>query len=515
MRQLLSFIGTTFIGTVVVLSVPRAGAAADPVSADPVSVLEAARAGNLSAVQTSLQQRRDANQTEPDGTTPLHWAVHQDRLDIVQALISAGANVNARNRYGTTPLVLAATTGNASVAAALLKVGADVRVVAPETGSVLSKAARTGSPEVIKLLLAAGADVNFSEPDSGQTALMWAAAEGHSEAVKALIAGGANAGAQARDKKTALFFAVRRGDINSVSALLAAGADVNARTEPEKLPNCATCKQYPPGTKYSPFGDSMLVIAILNANFDVADLLLNKGADPNAAGTHWSPLHAVVRIRDYEEMQFPAPRGTGTLDSLEFAKHLLAHGADPSARAEALTIKRSSGDQNYDEFKGATPFFLAAKAGDLPMLRLLIAAKADYTTPTELHTTPLMVAAGVGCVTGQWIEPEHDILETVKLLVEDLGADVNVRNDRNETALHGAACRAADSVVQYLADKGAILDIRNSDKMTPLDIVVDGVAKPVDIGGVPIEKIGYSDHTAALLRKLMADKRYSKSAALQ
>jgi hypothetical protein len=70
-------------------------------------------------------------------------------------------------------------------------------------------------------------------------------------------------------------------------------------------------------------------------------------------------------------------------------------------------------------------------------------------------------------------------------------------------------------VVQYLADKGARLDIKNADGMTPLDIVVDGIAKPVDIGGVPIEKIGYSDHTAALLKKLMADERYSKRAALR
>jgi uncharacterized protein len=497
MRQLLSI-----IGTVIVLSVPPASLAADP-----VSVLEAAKSGDLPEVRTSLRQHSDANQTEPDGTTPLHWAVQQDRLDIVEALISAGANVNAKNRYGITPLVLAATTGNASVTAALLKAGADVRVSVPETGSVLITAARTGNPEVVKLLLAAGADVNFSERYSGQTPLMWAAAEGHSEAVKALIAGGANVEAKARDMKTALFFAVRRGDMNSVSALLAAGADINARTAPEKMPNCETCRQYPPGTQYSRFGDSVLVIAIINANFEVADLLLNHGADPNAQGTHWSPLHAVVRVRNYEEFQFPAPRGSGTLDSLELAKHLLAHGANPSARAEALTIKRASGDQNYDEFKGATPFFLAAKAADLPMVRLLLSAKADYTTPTELHTTPLMVAAGVGCVTGQWIEPEHDVLETVKLLVDELKADVNVRNDRNETALHGAACRAADSVVQYLADKGAILDVRNSDKMTPLDIVVDGIAKPVDIGGVPIEKIGYSDHTAALLKRLMADNR--------
>ena len=69
--------------------------------------------------------------------------------------------------------------------------------------------------------------------------------------------------------------------------------------------------------------------------------------------------------------------------------------------------------------------------------------------------------------------------------------------------------------MQYLADKGAKLDIKNADGMTPLDLVVDGIAKPVEISGVPIEKIGYSDHTAALLKKLMADERYSKSAALR
>ena len=510
MRRLLSITLATIVGAAVVLMVPRAG-----VAADPVSVLDAVKAGNLPTVQNSLQQREAANQTEPDGTTALHWAVQQDRLDIVQALISAGANVNTKNRYGTTPLLLAATTGNASVTDALLRAGADVHAIVPETGSVLIAAARTGNPAVIKLLLGAGAEVNFAERNTGQTALMWAAAEGHAEAVRTLIAGGAGVGVQARDKKTALFYAVRRGDMNSVNALLSAGADVNARTEPEDLPNCEICKQYPPGTKYSPFGDSMLVVAILNANFDVADVLLNHGADPNAAGTHWSPLHALVRVRNYEETQYPAPKGTGTLDSLEFARHLLAHGANPSARAQGYTTQRSSGDQNYDEFKGATPFFLAAKAGDLSVLHLLLAAKADYTTPTELHTTPLMVAAGVGCVTGQWIEPERDVLETVKLLVEELKADVNARNDRNETAVHGAACRAADSVVQYLADKGAVLDVRNADKMTPLDIVVDGIAKPVQISGVPIEKIGYSDHTAALLRKLMADKSDPKRAALQ
>jgi ankyrin repeat protein len=509
MRRLLSIIGTA-----VALSAPYVSLAADP-----ASVIEAVKAGDLPAVRNSLEQVRNPNQTQPDGTTPLHWAVQEARLDIVEALLAAGANVNAKNRYGVTPLVLAAATGNAPITQALLKAGADFKMVAPETGSVLSTAARTGNPEVINVLLAAGANANFAESSSGQTPLMRAAAEGHPDAVKALIAGGAKVGTTAKDQQTALFYSVRRGDIASVGILLAAGADVNTRTAPETegngRGNGGNQKRAGYQAKFSPFGDSMLVVAIMNNNFDIADLLLNKGADPNASGPHWSPLHSVVRVRNYEEDQFPAPKGTGTLDSLEFAKHLLAHGANPSARAETHTTRRAGGDQNYDEWMGATPFFLAAKAGDLPMIRLLLANKADYTTPTYLHTTPLMVAAGVGCVTGQWIEPESDILATVKILVDELKADVNAVNDRNETALHGAAMRAMDSVVQYLADKGAKLDVRNSDNMRALDIVVDGIAKPVTIGGVPIEKIGYSDHTAALLRKLMAEKGYSIQASLQ
>jgi ankyrin repeat protein len=506
MRKLLSI-----IGTLAALSVPHAGLAADH-----VSVIESVKAGDLSAVRNSLSQTGNPSQTEPDGTTPLHWAVERNRLDIVQALLAVGASVNAKNRYGVTPLELAATTSNASVTQALIKAGAEIKAFAPETGSILSRAACTGNPEVIKLLLAAGADANFAEVTSGQTPLMWAAAEGHSDAVKTLLAGGARVDTKAHSDQTALFYAVRKGDIDSVRTLLAAGADVNTRTAPE-MPGGRGGSQSraPSGAKYSPSGDSMLVVAILNNNFDIADLLLKKGADPNAAGTHWSPLHALLRIRNYEEFQFPAPKGTGTLNSLEFAKHLLANGANPSARADSHTMRRAPGDQNYDEFEGATPFFLAAKAGDLPMIHLLLDAGADHTTPTGLHTTPLMVASGVGCVTGQWIEPENDILATVKILVDELKADVNVRNDRNETALHGAACRAMDSVVRYLADKGAKLDVRNSDNQRALDIVVEGIAKPVSIGGVPIEKIGYSDHTAALLKKLMTEKGYSIQASLQ
>jgi ankyrin repeat protein len=481
------------VGVVMALLLPGVGIAAVVKSQAPISLMDAIKSGNIAGVQRNLQQHSDPNATEPDGTTALHWAVQKDRADIVQALLAAGAKVNVKNRWGVTPLALAVTTGNPVITQALLKAGADPRASVPDTGTPLLTAARSGNPETIKALLAAGVKVNETEETSGQTALMWAASEDHVPAVQTLLGSGADVKQESRKKETALFFAVRTGDVALVQTLLAAGADVNGRTPPDD-------------PRSSPVGDSMLVTAIANGHFSLADFLLNHGADPNVAGTRWPPLHALVRIRNYEESQYPAPKtAEGDLDSLELAKHLIARGEDPSAQAATKTARRNPGDMNYTEFKGATPFFLAAKAGDVPMMRLLLSVKADYTTPIGEKTTPLMVAAGVGCVPGQWLEPERNILETVKILVDELHADVNAVNVRKETALHGAVCRGADSVIQYLVDKGARLDMKDVENKTPLDVALNGIFRGDSIGTPPVLLFKFPDHTAALMKKLTAE----------
>jgi len=488
------------LGTVIALLVPCLGS-----PPDLESVVGAVKAGNIAAVKQKLQSHGDPNAADPDGTTALHWAVQTDRLDLVEALISAGAKVKVTNRWGVTPLALAVTNGNPAITLALLQAGADPRAAVPVTGTPLLTAARSGNPEVVRALLAAGVNPNEAEETSGQTALMWAAADDHPAAVKALLAAGADVRKLSRKNETALFFAVRTGDIGLVGALLSAGADVNGRTQPDE-------------PKLSSDGDPMLVVAIVNGHFGLADFLLSKGADPNAAGTRWPPLHALVRIRNYEESQYPAPRtAEGDLDSLELARRLIAHGADPNARAATKTARRNPGDMNYTEFKGATPFFLAAKAGDIPMMRLLLSAKADYTTPIDEHTTPLMVAAGVGCVPGQWLEPERDIFEAVKLLVDELKADVNAVNDRHETALHGAVCRGADSVIQYLVDKGAKLDVKDVEGKTPLDVALNGIFRGDSIGTPPVIVLHFPEHTQILMKKLTAEHSADppKRAALQ
>ena len=474
------------------------------------SLMDAVKAGNLPAVQQTLQQHGNANEADLDGTTALHWGVEEQRLDIVQALLEAGADVNARNHLLVTPLAVALTTGDAAITEQLLKSGANPRVPVPEMGTALLAAAYTGNPEVLKALLKAGVDVNEPEPSTKQTALMLAAAAGHEAAVKALLAAGANSRVRSAKDESALFFAVRGGHIGVADALLAAGADVNERA----AANAGGRKGGGGGAMNTKVpGDTMLGVAIVNAHFAMANFLLSKGADPNAAGSNWMPLHALARIRDYEEMQYPPPMIVpGDLDSLELGKSLLAHGADPNARGTEAAVRRPGGDQNYKDLLGATPFFLAAKSGDVSYMRLLVSAKADVTIPEIDHTTPLMVAAGVGCVPGQWIETERDVLAAVKLLVEELSADVNAVNDHKETALHGAVCRGADSVIQYLVDKGARLDIKDEDGQTPLDQVVDGLNRAVSINGPRIIIFHFPEHTVALVKKLTEEQRAAASA---
>jgi len=471
------------------------------------SLVMAAQNNDVGAVQALLAAGKSADAATADGTTALHWAVQNRNLSMLELLINGGAHVGTINRFGATPLILAASGGDIQVVERLIAAGADPNQVPTGKETPLMLAARTGAAGIVAKLLSAGANVDAAEPVTGQTALMWAAAEGQSNAIAALLRGGASISSRSKMDHSALYFAVRNGDVQSVARLLEAGADANETLDPDPTPSGELDAKYPPGTTYAPLGDSMLVLAINNANFEVAELLLKHGADANAAGTNWTALHALVRVRNYEEAQYPAPVGKGSVDSLNLAKELLAHGADPNARGDSLTPRRPGGDQNYVELLGATPFLLASKAADVPMMRTLLAAGARPDILTYQRTTPLMVAAGLGCVPGQWIEPEPAVLETVKLLVEELGANVNDVNEFNETTMHGAVYRGALSVIRYLAEKGARTDIKDADGLTPLVLAQEGAHKPIAIAGPRVILFRFPPTTAALLQQLEKGSR--------
>src|SRR4029078_10659518 len=156
---------------------------------------------------------------------------------------------------------------------------------------------------------------------------------------------------------------------------------------------------------------------------------------------------------------------------------------------------RWSGSRYRRRLVGATAFLFAAKAADVEVMRLLLEHGADPKINTSANITPMIAAAGIAWASNQDHASEDEVLEAVKLLVEELGADVNAVNDVGETAMHAAAYRGANSVVQYLYDKGAKLDVVALDGRTPL-IIADGVEYGNSFAAQP--------HTAALLRKLGA-----------
>jgi uncharacterized protein len=417
-----------------------------------------------------------------------------DDLETVSLLIRRGANVKAANRYGVTPLSLACINGNAALIEILLKAGADPNTALPEGETALMTAARTGKVDAVKVLLTHGADVSAKESWRGQTALMWAAAEGHPDVIRALIESGADIHARSNGGFTPLLFAAREGEIGAVRILLDAGASLNESLQV----NTKLRGGIADGTAEIPAaGLNAFLLAAGNAHYELAAIMLDAGADPNAAPQGWTALHQVswVRKAGIGGSNNPAPPGSGNMGSLEFVRKLVASGANVNAR---VTRRPNMGVTNLNSI-GSTPFLLAARTADFELMRLLAELGADPLLTNEDGSTPLMVAAGLGTSSpGEDPGTEPEILEAVKVALE-LGNDINAVDKDSDTAMHGAVYKHAPSVVQFLADHGAKIEVWNrKNKMgyTPLRIA-QGIQRGMNIvGHAPSE---------AVIRKLMSE----------
>src|SRR5580658_760187 len=284
------------------------------------ALLDAAKNGDKDALRALLATKVDVNAAEADGATALHWVSYRDDLESADLLIRAGANVNAATDLGVTALWAASQNGSAAMVGKLLAAGANPNLALLSGETPVMVAARSGYPDIVRQLLAKDANVNARGP-RGHTALMWAVSQKHPDVVKTLLEQGADV--QLRTEvwnevmavpphgflpynqaiphgaDTALLFAARVGDLDSAKLLVAAGAGVNDRDA---------------------WGVSATVLAAHSDFRELAELLLDKGADPNVAEAGFTALHEAIMRRD--EMMVSA---------------LLAHGADPNAPLKTWT----------------------------------------------------------------------------------------------------------------------------------------------------------------------------------
>jgi ankyrin repeat protein len=463
----------------------------------------------LAVAATAVASGQGAGRVDPkavdaDGTTALHWAVRANAVGTVRALLRARADVNAANAYGMTPLILAATNGNATITQALLAAGADPNQAAARGQTPLMTAARAGNTATVKALLDGGAKVDAREEVLGEQALMWAAAENHAEVVSLLIARGADVNARSnaltfpkdrfglegvltilpKGEWPALMYAARDGAPDAARALARAGAEIN-RKDPE--------------------GTTALVRAIINSHYDTAAVLLEEGADPNIADTSgMAALYAAVDMSSLGEIYGRPPRPVPDRHSaLDLIQLLLARGADVNAKLTAATQMRNHTPGEGTLGEGATALMRAAKHGDHRAVEILLNNGADVSLKQRQGSTALLFACGFGRGQSAFAEDvgiEPDFLKTVQMLV-DRGADVRASNDAGGTTVHFAAQSGFNSIVRFLARRGAPLDQKDKQGRTPVD-VANGVGGRGRAGGPPV----VHKDTAALIQQLIAQR---------
>ena len=338
------------------------------------TVADAAARGDKTAIRDLLKQGADVNAAQGDGMSALHWAAERGDAELADLLIYGGANTGAVTRIGQyTPLHLAAKTGSPAVVKALIKAGADVNAKSNPSGATpVHLAALAGSADVINLLADAKADLNAREAEWEQTPLIFAASANRAEAITTLIKRGADPNLASKTidvtKQGQLDRAavdrqrkVIEGFIGKDSAKRPTPAQMQAAIEasrellksgviPPPDPNAPPPRGFNPEEINPPVSAKGGMTALLHAArqgyIPSAEALLDGGADINKAqtGDNTSPLLTAVINGQFDMAMVLIKRGADTEPDGEEQRRVAALGGRQHHVAAAHALPAASGD---------------------------------------------------------------------------------------------------------------------------------------------------------------------------
>lgn len=513
----------------------------------PLHIASRASAAGVVAELLKRGASPDAR-TSTGGATPLHHAAGAGATEVVRLLVEAGAEVDAvEQAWLQTPLMFAAAAGHRRAVSALLEAGADpartARIMDMDQREQEDRADRARQAEIRRQIEAArsgtatrpqrsmerampptpptaqassaGSRTSQSEPDQSAAS---PTREDINNQIRDRVPSSRYSHAQlvgGYGGLNALHLAVREGHRSTALALLDGGAPIDGVTGGDGTPP--------------------LLLAAINGHFDLAMELIERGADPSLANdANATPLYAAINTQWIPKSRHPQPAHymQQQVSYMDLVQRLLDEGVDPNVRlTKQLWFTTFGDDYLRTDRMGATPFWRAAYALDLPLMRLLVAYGADPTIPTmktagrsfgrEAPTEdavdpsglppvpvggpgvyPIHAASGVGYGEGFAANIHRVVpdgwLPAVRYLVEELGADVNARDHNGYTAMHHAAARGDDELIRYLVEQGGDVTVVSRRGQTT-----------VDMANGPVQRISPFPSTIALLEELGAKNNHN------
>jgi ankyrin repeat protein len=383
------------------------------------------------------------------GLTALHHAVRQGNVDAAMALLDGGANINDTSYVdATTPLLMAIINGQFDVAIKLVQRGANPNL----------------------------ASASGMTPLYGTINMQWAP--------------------RSRFPQPQAIQTQRTTHLELMTALLDKGADVNARLKKQPwyfaYNNCgnANC-----GLENID-GTTAFWRATYALDLDAMKLLVKHGANTTLGTTPPPPAARAQRATARPATPADSGKAVAAADSSKPATPTPnAATTTAAARVAATPAARRQGGGGDGGGGGGggggpVPFKLD------PDIEVL--AKAAPTGPGVL---PIHAAAGVGYGNGFAGNSHRHApdawMSVMKYLIEELHTDVNARDNNGYTALHGAAARGDNEMINYLVAHGA--DVK---------AVAKNGRTVVDMANGPVQRLRPFPETIALLEKLGARNQH-------
>uniref|UniRef100_A0A8C2I296 Ankyrin 1, erythrocytic a n=1 Tax=Cyprinus carpio TaxID=7962 RepID=A0A8C2I296_CYPCA len=398
------------------------------------SFLRAARSGNLEKALDHIKNGIDINTANQNGLNGLHLASKEGHVKMVLELLHHGIVLETTTKKGNTALHIAALAGQEQVVTELVNYGANVNAQSQKGFTPLYMAAQENHLEVVKFLLDNGANQTIPTED-GFTPLAVALQQGHENVVALLI----NHGTKGKVRLPALHIAARNDDTRTAAVLL--------QNDPNPDVLSKVCTGFTP-----------LHIAAHYENLNVAQLLLNRGADVNFTPKNGiTPLHIASRRGNVIMVRLLLDRGA-KIDAKTKDELTPLHCAARNGHVRIIEILLDQGAPIQAKTKnGLSPIHMAAQGDHLDCIRQLLQYNAEIDDITLDHLTPLHVAAHCG----------HHRMAKVLL---DKGAKPNTRALNGFTPLHIACKKNHMRVMDLLLKHSASLEAVTESGLTPLHV---------------------------------------------